>query len=145
MAKKTEKLTLFEDFSPEKYPLYDTYPVFNVDKTTSIPKQDSFELCVSDARCKQFQASYGIDFELLNKSEEGYCTIRVFNPVLAVPITFLDKYNPDQFEIVSLYPYAGGYVPLSLAETMLHREVDSANIPPGCLGSTIQGKRCTLG
>ena len=28
--------------------------------------------------------------------------IRVYNPIMGVPITFLDKYSPDQFEIVGL-------------------------------------------
>lgn len=27
--------------------------------------------------------------------------IRIKNPVMGVPITFMDKYNPEQFEIVS--------------------------------------------
>lgn len=27
--------------------------------------------------------------------------IRIKNPIWGVPITFLDKYNPDQFEIVA--------------------------------------------
>ena len=26
--------------------------------------------------------------------------IKILNPILGVPITFLDKYNPDQFEIL---------------------------------------------
>lgn len=25
--------------------------------------------------------------------------IRILNPVMGVPITYLDKYNPDQFEV----------------------------------------------
>lgn len=32
--------------------------------------------------------------------------IRIQNPLLGVPITFLDKYNPSQFEIVG---FAGGW------------------------------------
>ena len=28
--------------------------------------------------------------------------IRIKNPVMGVPITFLDKYNPTQFEIIGL-------------------------------------------
>ena len=31
--------------------------------------------------------------------------VRIKNPVWGVPITFLDRFNPDQFEIVG---YAGG-------------------------------------
>ena len=32
--------------------------------------------------------------------------IRILNPAMGVPITFLDKYNPDQFEIVGGYNYS---------------------------------------
>lgn len=28
--------------------------------------------------------------------------IRIKNPIYGVPITFLDKYNPEQFEIIQL-------------------------------------------
>lgn len=28
--------------------------------------------------------------------------IRIKNPIWGVPITFMDKYNPEQFEIVEL-------------------------------------------
>ena len=28
--------------------------------------------------------------------------IRIKNPIWGVPITFLDKYNPDQFEIIGI-------------------------------------------
>ena len=28
--------------------------------------------------------------------------IRIHNPIYGVPITFLDKYNPEQFEITDL-------------------------------------------
>jgi len=31
--------------------------------------------------------------------------IKIKNPVMGVPITFLDKYNPNQFEILSSNDY----------------------------------------
>ena len=31
--------------------------------------------------------------------------VRIKNPIWGVPITFLDKYNPSQFEIVGLDRY----------------------------------------
>ena len=31
--------------------------------------------------------------------------VKIKNPVMGVPITFLDKYNPEQFEIVGLDRY----------------------------------------
>ena len=34
--------------------------------------------------------------------------IRIKNPIWGVPITFMDKYNPDQFEIVAFRKGADG-------------------------------------
>ena len=60
--KRHEKMFLFRNYSPEKYPKYDNYDAIEVNKATDIP-------CDYDG-------------------------------VMGVPITFLDKYNPDQFEII---------------------------------------------
>ena len=60
--RRHEELTLFQNYSAEKYPKYDNFDAINVDKTSDIP-------CDYDG-------------------------------VMGVPITFLDKYNPEQFEII---------------------------------------------
>ena len=39
------------------------------------------------------------------KNEKGRIKIRVHRPIFGTPITFLDKYNPKQFEIVGLDRY----------------------------------------
>ena len=31
--------------------------------------------------------------------------VKIKNPIMGVPITFLDKYNPNQFEIIGLDRY----------------------------------------
>lgn len=61
---KHEELTLFQNYSPEKYPKLDNYDAININSTCDIP-------CDYDG-------------------------------IMAVPITFMDKYNPDQFEILGL-------------------------------------------
>ena len=60
--KRHEKLILYNNYTPEKYPKYDNYDAINVDKVCEIPMD--------------------------------------YDGVMGVPITFLDKYNPEQFEIV---------------------------------------------
>lgn len=62
--RRHEKLRLFREYSPEKYPKYDNYDAINVDKVVDIP----------------------VDYD----GEMG------------VPITFLGKHNPEQFEIMGL-------------------------------------------
>ena len=39
---------------------------------------------------------------VLNENIMAKVKIRVYNPIWGVPITFLDKYCPEQFEIVEL-------------------------------------------
>lgn len=36
------------------------------------------------------------------KNEKGRIKIRIHRPIWGTPITFLDKYNPNQFEILAL-------------------------------------------
>lgn len=62
IIKRHENMTLFRNYSPDKYPKYDNYDAIEVSKTSDIP----------------------CDYE----------------GIMGVPITFMDKYNPEQFEIV---------------------------------------------
>lgn len=64
VAKHKEPITLYRQYSPAEYPIYENYDAINVDKYTEIPYD--------------------------------------FDGVMGVPITFLDKYNPEQFEIIGL-------------------------------------------
>ena len=57
-----EKLPLYKQYSPEKFPNYDNYDAINVNKTADIPYD--------------------------------------YDGVMGVPITFMDKYNPEQFAII---------------------------------------------
>lgn len=41
---------------------------------------------------------------------QGYLLRERCNGIMGVPITFLDKYNPDQFEIVGLAPERGDFI-----------------------------------
>ena len=67
ISKCHEKLILWKNYTPEKYPKYDNYDAINVDRVADIP----------------------VDYD----------------GVMGVPITFLDKFCPEQFEILG---YAGG-------------------------------------
>ncbi len=62
LAKRHEKLILWESYTSEKFPTYENYKAINVDKIASIPAD--------------------------------------YNGIMGVPITFLDNYNPEQFEII---------------------------------------------
>lgn len=64
IAKRHEKLPLWETYSAEKFPKYDNYDAIEVAKTADIPAD--------------------------------------WSGAMGVPITFLDKYCPEQFEILGL-------------------------------------------
>ena len=71
--------------------------------TAGIPNDYTVEKTVTqeeyDALIEQ-----GFCVEVIN-STDGGLTIRICNPVMGVPISFLDKYCPEQFEIVGLDRY----------------------------------------
>ena len=62
--KRHLELTMYQKYTPEKYPTYDNYDAIEVNRVTNIP-DDYYEK-------------------------------------MGVPITFLNNYNPEQFEIVGL-------------------------------------------
>jgi len=70
MEKRHENITLFREYSPDRYPKYDNYDAIEVNKTADIP-------------CDY----YG---------------------VMGVPVTFMQYYNPDQFQILGTSRYHDG-------------------------------------
>ncbi len=128
-----EDLPLYKHYTPEEYPKYDNYDAINVDKTSDIPcdyfedvgvpityldkhNPDQFELVkfrkgddgkdltYTDLASKQASKQASRLLHTSESSSEG----RKRNGVMGVPITFLDKYNPDQFEIVEPDDYRIG-------------------------------------
>ena len=65
IPKRHEKLILWKEFNEEDYPRYDNYLAWNVDKVSEIPKDDFFEITVSEEEYKQFKETYGDDCELI--------------------------------------------------------------------------------
>jgi hypothetical protein len=70
IEKRHDNMTLFRNYSPEKYPKYDGYDAIEVSRTADIP-------------CDYFG-------------------------VMGVPITFIDKHNPEQFELLGDTRYHDG-------------------------------------
>ena len=97
-SKRHEKLPLYKTFNQEEYPIYDNYAAWNVDRVADIPMDKVFELTVDEETYKRLKDTYGNDLVLID-TDNGY-HINVSNPIIGVPITFLDKFNPEQFEIV---------------------------------------------
>lgn len=102
IQRNVKPLNLCKTFNQDEYPLYDNYDAFNVNKVADIPVDTSFKLIVTDEQYRRLCNTYGNDCKLLEIMKGGTIRVRIENPILGVPITFLDKYNPDQFNILGL-------------------------------------------
>lgn len=101
VEKREEYLDLFENYSPDKYPMYDNYLAINVDRVSDIPCNEWFIMTVGEDRYNKLKATYGDDFVLIDSDDVNkQYRIKVRNIVMGVPITFLDKYCPKQFCII---------------------------------------------
>ena len=101
VEKREEYLDLFENYSPDKYPMYDNYLAINVDRVSDIPCNEWFEMTVGEDRYNKLKDKYGDDCVLIDGDDVNkQYRIKVRNIVMGVPITFLDKYCPEQFCII---------------------------------------------
>lgn len=131
VAKRHEKLILWKQYTPEEYPKYDNYDAINVDKVSDIPVDycecwgvptKIFDmLCAAEWEVVRKSNEDGEEFVwiipaagtplryALNKHENGYREQieGVLNSAMycsgniGVPITYLDKHNPEEFEIMN--------------------------------------------
>lgn len=133
-ATRHEDLVLFKRYygNEEEYPHYDNYDAINVDKTADIPcdyfedigvpityldkhNPEQFEVVKFRKGNDEKDLTYTVklddnsmtdrqtDAELRLTSEsssDARC-----NGIMGVPITFLDKYSPEQFKIIGLDRY----------------------------------------
>lgn len=101
VEKCEEYLDLFENYSPDKYPMYDNYLAINVDRVSDIPCNEWFIMTVNEDRYNKLKATYGDDCVLIDGDDVNkQYRIKVRNIVMGVPITFLDKYCSKQFCII---------------------------------------------
>lgn len=101
---RRDELVLSKRFSPDKYTMYNNYDAWNVDRIEDIPIDTEFDTFVFKDRYISILNTYGSDCELLEiiKSDTypDIYHIKVENPILGVPVTFIDKYDPDKFELL---------------------------------------------
>lgn len=94
--KRNEEMILWANFDIEKYPMYDNYCAFNVDKCAEIPMNDEIIITVDEEKLEQMKSVYGDDLE-----ELGNGKVKITRPIWGTPITVLNSFSPKQFEIVS--------------------------------------------
>ena len=98
IQKRHEKLVLYKHYyeNKEDYPKYDNYDAIEVSKVSEIPCDYLPFNVINDKgvtdRQTDRQDRLSHNSQILSR---GFC-----NGIMGVPITFLDKYNPEQFEII---------------------------------------------
>lgn len=114
-----EDLILYKKYygHEEDYPKYDNYDAINVDSTADIPcdyfekmgvpittldkfNPDQFEIVKFRKGDDNKDLAYTREREYSHTSESS--SNAKCNGIMGVPITFLDKFCPDQFEIIGL-------------------------------------------
>lgn len=86
--------------NPNSYKRYDNYDAIEVPVTAGIPNDYTVEKTMTQDEYDALIAQ-GFRVEVVNSSNGGgQLNVRICNPVMGVPISFLGKYCPEQFEIV---------------------------------------------
>ena len=70
VEKREEYLDLVEEYSPDKYPMYDNYNAINVNKVSDIPCNEWFEMTVDENRYNSLKATYGDDCVLIEEIDD---------------------------------------------------------------------------
>lgn len=108
-VKHTEQDIVFKDWYDQSYPIYDTYPAFEVSRITNIPLTQKITTKINSdilGLCKQV---YKNDLTILS-SHKQTIKVSINKPILGLPITFIEKDYPDStfakhFEVIGLDRY----------------------------------------
>lgn len=123
IKKRHEDLILVKRYNPEYNPKYDNYNAINIDKVDEIPCDyypcwfycDKSEKCdwanekglneSAVALCENNNISLldNASPDNITVFNENKYSIKKCNGLMGVPITFMDKYNPEQFEIIGFF------------------------------------------
>lgn len=96
IKKRHEKLVLWKKYTPEEYPRYDNYDAINVDKVSEIPcdYEPCWYKCEKASECP-YALKDGMDSKAVALCETP-C-----NGQIGVPITYMDRHNSEQCDLVA--------------------------------------------
>ena len=80
-------------FDATRYPMYDNYPAWNVDKLADIPVDNEIEVILDEDRYNAFKNTYGEDCELNSIADNKY-RVTIHSPSWGVPVTFVEHFVP---------------------------------------------------
>ncbi len=92
---KSLRKKLLNDFGKIEYPHYDNYDAIEVPFTECIPS----DYCACWVNCNKAEKCEWANRKGLDTEASALCEMAC-SGIVGVPITFLDKYNPEQFELI---------------------------------------------
>ena len=123
-SKRNRPLDLVQKFDERYYNVYDNYPAVNIDKVMDIPCDEDITLTLSKEVYPKWKNVYGEDCSIVEDNEDSV-KVKIHNSIYGVPISFLDKYCPNQFRIVDARNIALNDKQKNKS-TMLIKDADSA-------------------
>lgn len=110
LNKSTDQTVLWKKFNQDDYPAYDNYAAFEVAKVADIPVDTEIEVKIASENLDGWKKTYGDDLVVLD-DDGKVAKVKITSPILGVPITFLDKYNPsstvDQHNLAKMFEIVG--------------------------------------
>lgn len=94
LNKPTDQMVVWKAFDQKNYPAYDNFGAFEVSKVADLPKDEEIEAIIDSSNLKGWQDTYHDDLQILSNDGKK-AKIKVQRPIWGVPITVLDKYNPE--------------------------------------------------
>lgn len=94
LQKSTDQMVIWKSFDQKEYPAYDNYAAFECSKVANIPKDTEITAIIDKDNLQGWKAKYGSDLTVVS-TDNKTVTVKIVRPILGVPITFLDKYNPS--------------------------------------------------
>lgn len=103
-----QKIT-FKEWNNADYPIYDTYPAFEVAKVSNLPFVQKTTIIINSDMLDLCKQVYKNDLTVLSKNDQT-AKININRPIWGVPITFIEKDYPGSvfaryFEIIGLDRY----------------------------------------
>ena len=91
---KSETIAILKSFDQKEYPAYDDYGAFECSKVTDIPKDTEITATIDKGDLQGWKDIYHDDLTVLS-TDDKTVDVKIDRPILGVPITFLNKYDPS--------------------------------------------------
>lgn len=91
---KSETIAILKSFDQKDYPAYDNYAAFECSKVTDIPKDTEITVTIDKDDLQGWKDIYHDDLTVIS-TDDKTVDVKIDRPILGVPITFLDKYDPS--------------------------------------------------